>query len=161
MSLARAGRQRPPHLAMTTGRRTRDIAHLLVRVRDWAARRTDIEAVALAGSWARGDARMDSDLDLVVLCADPEPLLSDLSWSHELVDDLELLDTRSWGPLTELRLCLRDGIEIDFGVAAISWAATDPIDDGTRRVVTDGISILHDPHRHLARLIRACRTGDQ
>lgn len=42
-----------------------------------------------------------------------------------------------------------------------SWArgaraATDPVDPGTRRVVGDGLRILHDPDGLLARLLEAC-----
>jgi hypothetical protein len=92
-----------------------------------------------------------------VLCLEPERYLGDSAWSRELGNPI-LLDTRSWGPLTELRFILPTGLEIDFGVAPVSWAAIDPVDDGTRQVVQDGISILHDPHRHLAHLIRACQT---
>lgn len=34
----------------------------------------------------------------------------------------------------------------------MSWAATDPVDDGTRRVITDGHRVLYDPHGALAAL---------
>jgi predicted nucleotidyltransferase len=145
---------------MVSSARTREIAHLLVQVRDWAVRRPDIEAVALAGSWAHGNARMDSDLDLVVLSLEPERYLGDSAWSRELGNPI-LLDARSWGPLTELRFILPTGLEIDFGVAPVSWAAIDPVDDGTWQVVQDGISVLHDPHHHLARLIRACQSDPE
>jgi hypothetical protein len=38
-----------------------------------------------------------------------------------------------------------------------AWAATDPVDPGTRRVVRDGMSILYDPGGLLERLAEACR----
>jgi hypothetical protein len=42
-----------------------------------------------------------------------------------------------------------------------SWASTDLVDEGTRRVVENGLSIVHDPERILARLTEACRlVGD-
>ena len=56
------------------------------------------------------------------------------------------------GPLTERRLLLKGGLEVEVGIAEPSWAATDPVDPGTRRVVTDGLRILHDPDRRLAPL---------
>jgi hypothetical protein len=41
-----------------------------------------------------------------------------------------------------------------------TWAATDPVEGGTRRVVTDGMSIVYDPEGLLARLMHACgRSG--
>jgi hypothetical protein len=39
------------------------------------------------------------------------------------------------------------------------WAATDPIDPGARRVVTDGMRILHDPDGRLAALAAAAIPG--
>lgn len=140
---------------MVNPRRTREVAQLIVAVRDWADRQPGIEAIAIVGSWAHGDARMDSDLDLVMLCTEPEDYLVDTEWAWEL-GDLRFVEMREWGPLTELRFALPSGLEIDFGIADPSWAETFPVDEGTRRVVEDGISILHDPHRLLARLVRAC-----
>ncbi|WP_198285922.1 hypothetical protein [Saccharomonospora marina] len=37
------------------------------------------------------------------------------------------------------------------------WASVDPIDPGTRRVVTDGARVLYDPVKMLDVLLRACR----
>jgi predicted nucleotidyltransferase len=138
---------------MVTTARTREVAQFLAITRDWAARRQDIEAVALVGSWAHGDARMDSDVDLVILCQNPDDYLVDLFWMEEF-EDLDFSLTRNWGPLTELRFRRPTGLEIEFGFAPVSWADTFPIDDGTMEVVRDGISPLHDPKHILARLMR-------
>jgi len=45
-----------------------------------AFRRLEIATVALVGSHARGEARPDSDVDLVLVCADPDEALFDRSW---------------------------------------------------------------------------------
>lgn len=37
------------------------------------------------------------------------------------------------------------------------WAATGPVDPGTRSVVRDGFRVLHDSEGLLARLVEACR----
>lgn len=65
----------------------------------------------------------------------------------------------AWGPLTERRLLLEDGLEVEVGIAEPAWAATDPVDPGTRRVVTDGLRILHDPDGRLAALAIAASAG--
>ena len=44
-----------------------------------------------------------------------------------------------------------------MGIASPSWASTDPVDEGTRRVVEDGMRIVYDPDRLLVRLADACR----
>ena len=46
---------------------------------------------------------------------------------------------------------------MELGVAAPGWAATDPVDPGTARVVVDGMRILHDSDELLARLQQAAR----
>src|SRR4029079_14451425 len=46
----------------------------------WARTQSDIEAVALVGSYARGAAVADSDVDLVILTADPDRFLRDRPW---------------------------------------------------------------------------------
>jgi hypothetical protein len=54
---------------------------------------------------------------------------------------------------------LEDGLEVEVGIAEPVWAATDPVDPGTRRVVTDGLRILHDPDGRLAALAIAASAG--
>jgi len=64
---------------------------------------------------------------------------------------------QQWGPyLTEVRIARPSGLEIELGVTATAWANLNPIDAGTRRVVSDGMRILHDPDAILADLQRAC-----
>jgi hypothetical protein len=69
---------------------------------------------------------------------------------------IKLVKTRRWGPMTERRFALSSGLEVEIGVASPSWATNEPVDAGTRRVVTDGMSIVYDPQELLAKLIDAC-----
>lgn len=39
---------------------------------EWAKKEPDVEAVAVVGSWARGEATGESDVDIVLLTASPE-----------------------------------------------------------------------------------------
>ena len=98
---------------------------------------------------------MDSDLDVVLLAEDREPFVRDDAWVHAL-GGTGLIGTRGWGPVTERRFVLPSGFEVELGVAPPAWAATDLVDGGTRRVVTEGISIVYDPEGLLARLMHAC-----
>jgi predicted nucleotidyltransferase len=82
---------------VTEGRRI-EVGELLARVEAWAARRSDVVAVALVGSWARGRPRMGSDVDLVVLTSDKPTYLSEESWVAEL-GGLRIIRTQDWGPL--------------------------------------------------------------
>ncbi len=134
--------------------RAAQVSDLTGRVVRWAAARPDVVAVALVGSWARGAARPDSDVDLVVLTRDRDGYLGwpgcDAGWAD--------LRTRWWGPLLERRFRLPGGLEVEIGFAPGSWAA-EPVDPGTARVVTDGLVVLHDPSGLLERLVGQVARG--
>lgn len=122
----------------------------------WASGQRDIVAVAVVGSWARGEAHMGSDIDLVVVTDDKERYLSDDSWVPLALDEPgKLIRTRDWGPLTERRVSLRSGLDVEFGFVPPSWASTTPVDPGTARVIGDGCAPLVDREGTLARLVRA------
>lgn len=145
---------------MATEERRTEVRELLGRVGAWAARRPDVVAVALVGSWARGRPRMGSDVDLVVLTTDKPTYLREESWMAEL-GGTRIIRTRDWGPLyTERRFVLPSGLEVEVGVAPPAWASTDPPDPGTCAHVRDGgLVALHDPDGVLARLVEACRAA--
>jgi predicted nucleotidyltransferase len=108
-----------------------------------------VRAVALVGSYARGEARPDSDIDLVVLTVDVERVVADAELSRALGAE-PVQAHREWGVLIERRFVLPEGIEVDVGVVPLSWAGDDP---GTQRVVADGLQIIYDPDGLLAALI--------
>ena len=112
-------------------------------------------AVALVGSWAGGRARPDSDVDVVVLTRAPEALLHDDTWHGRFGAGASLVRTADFGALQERRLRLPSGLEVELGVGPPSWADTDPVDEGTRRVVAGGLSLLWDPEGRLGRLVEA------
>jgi uncharacterized protein len=132
-----------------------EVEAFLERAVDWAVRRPDVVALALVGSYARGADRPDSDVDLMVLTTDPARYVDREDWIGELGAE-RLVVTRSWGPVTERRLALPSGLEVEVGVALPSWAAVDPVDAGSRRVMTDGNRVLYDPTGLLAAFIAAC-----
>jgi uncharacterized protein len=115
-----------------------------------------VRGLALVGSWARGTQRQDSDVDLVLLSTEPFRYVDSDDWLCEL-GAAWLVRTRSWGEVTERRFALSGGLEVEICVGTPSWASTEPVDAGTRRVVVDGMRVLHDPDGVLARLAAACR----
>ncbi|WP_327231862.1 nucleotidyltransferase domain-containing protein [Streptomyces murinus] len=154
--------------------RLAEVREFLDRLTRWAATREDIVGLLLVGSYARGAARPDSDVDVVLLTADPAPYLTDTAEPDTAESDIadsggtwtgwagelglgRLVRTRVWGPLTERRYTLVPGLEVEFGIGGPRWARTDPVDPGTRRVVAEGARTLYDPRRVLAELVRHCR----
>jgi predicted nucleotidyltransferase len=61
-----------------------EVRTLLAALRGWAQGRPDVVAVGLAGSWARDDARTDSNIDLVLLTEDRASYLEDEAWVYEV-----------------------------------------------------------------------------
>jgi predicted nucleotidyltransferase len=132
--------------------RSDEVRAIIDTVAAWAAQQGDVRGVVVVGSWARGTARMDSDVDVVVLSdahADPGP------WTRLLGG--QVIRQQSWGPLREIRVRRGSGLEVEVGVAPVSWAQVDPVDPGTRRVFTEGHRIVYDPDGTLAALAAACR----
>ncbi len=140
---------------MASNARRREVAELLERAAAWAAARHDVVALALVGSWARGAADADSDVDLIVLTEDPAAYATRERWIGELAPGAHLVRTGDWGPIVERRLLLPSGLEVEVGIGRPSWAGSSPVDPGTRRVVRDGLHALHDPQGLLAALVPA------
>jgi predicted nucleotidyltransferase len=113
-------------------------------------------AIALVGSCARGTPGPDSDIDLVVLTTDQGDLGGRTDWFAHF-GSVQLVRQRQFGDVAERRLRRRDGVEIEVGLAPLAWAATDPVDPGTLRVVRDGFSIVLDPDGTLAGLAGAVK----
>lgn len=126
-------------------------------IASWAATRNDILAVALVGSYARGESTPDSDIDLVIIASDTAAYLSDTTWVDEL-GRARSVALEDWGALTSVRVQYQQGLEVEFGVAAATWCAL-PVDAGTREVVRDGCVALVDPHGRIAALVEACSSG--
>ena len=147
---------------MVTEERRIEVRELLARVDAWAARRPDVVAVALVGSWARGSPRMGSDVDLVALTTDKPTYVGEESWVGEL-GGTRIIRTRDWGPLyTERRFVLPSGLEVEFGVAPPAWAAIDPPDPSVSDDVRDGgLRAIYDPDGILARFLQARRESPQ
>ena len=124
---------------------------MLASVADWAAGVPDVRAVALVGSYAYRRPRMSSDVDLVVLTDVPGRYGAWLGDQPPIGPAL-LIRRGDWGPLTEYCFRRRSGLQVEVGVAPASWAATEPVDAGTARVVGHGLRVVHDPEGLLAAL---------
>jgi len=136
------------------------ITPLLTRFVRWAVMRDPVLAVALLGSYARDEARPDSDVDLIVITSDPGRFRHQTQWVDDLPWKQLGIEVSSWadedyGALWSRRLILSTGREVEVGFAAPSWAAIDPIDAGTKEVVQGGMRILLDPSGLLNQLLHA------
>jgi uncharacterized protein len=121
----------------------RDIGSFLADVTRWASSREDIIAAALVGSFARGTARDDSDIDLNLICETPQAYLDDEQWLAHFGSVVHV-QNEDWGLVQSKRVFYDNGPEVELGITSQQWAEIDPVDDGTRRVIADGARILSD-----------------
>lgn len=142
-----------------TPQQAQDIEKEIAR---WTAARPDILALGLAGSWARQAAREDSDIDFILLCHDKGAFRSDKTWLDE-IDwssiglSVRMFDDESYGLAWSRRILTNPDAEIEMTFGETEWAAVNPIDAGTRRVVTDGFRIIVDKQDLFSRLLSALR----
>lgn len=125
----------------------------LAAVVAWAGEEPRLTAVALVGSYARGTARADSDVDLLLLSESPSALLAERAWVGRF-GPLAGQAVEAWGKVTSVRVWYEGGLEVEFGVTGREWAA-DPADTGDAGVVAAGIRILYDASGELGGRVAA------
>src|SRR6266566_4304403 len=135
------------------------ITSLLTIIVQWAVNSSHVLAVALVGSYARGTARLDSDIDIIVITSNPELFRQGTQWIYEIGWDRVGLCIADWkdaeyGLVWSRHTLLSNGLEVELGFGPPQWAAIDPIDTGTKRVVLDGCWILLDPTGLLNQLLQ-------
>lgn len=124
LGLGRQWQGMPDRPSQVTEERRREAEAVMRAAISWAGRDATIRAVALVGSWSRGEPRMDSDVDLVVLTAAPARLLSRSDWTGVFGAVEAVGRRRDFGAIQERRLRLPTGLEIEVGIGSVTWAAT-------------------------------------
>jgi len=115
----------------------------------WADAQPDIQAVALVGSYARNAATKTSDIDLVIIANQPETYLQDVAWTRRF-GQVRRQQVEDYGKVTSIRVWYTDGREVEYGITNESWAAL-PLDEGTHRVISDGMRVLFEREPILSR----------
>lgn len=137
--------------------KARQAETLQTLIAEWVRQTEELRALALCGSWARADARPNSDLDLLALMRDPSQHAR-----AQLVEDIvfepagfrrESLRWATYGVVHSAHIMLHPAAELELSFASIDWASRSPADPGTRQVVTSGFRILVDKDSLLAQLL--------
>jgi uncharacterized protein len=134
--------------------RRAEVDALYETLKVWAVDQLAIRAIGIAGSWARGEAKESSDLDVLLLTASPDLYIESDRWLKGLLPS-PIIRREQFGAIAERRVLLASGLEVEFGIGPLAWAETTPMDDGTRRVVAGGLIVLYDPDTLLVQLQRA------
>jgi len=104
-------------MQMKSAEHIRDFLNKFV---SWASTQEDMQAIALIGSYARGAARDDSDIDLVLLTDEPQKYVEDLKWL-ERFGLVKQHQTEDYGKLTSIRVWYQNGIEVEYGITTSDW----------------------------------------
>lgn len=127
-------------------------------IADWVRQSDNLRALALCGSWARGDARPDSDIDFLVLA----PNISQQFRAQALESipfakagfTREAIRWQTYGVVHSAHITLNLAAKLELTFAHPSWACVDPVDPGTHRVITNGFVPLVDKDGALGALTR-------
>jgi predicted nucleotidyltransferase len=125
------------------------IDQFLNDVTNWASAQSDILALALIGSYARDAATETSDVDLVLISSNPERYLQDSDWVQQF-GIVEKQQVEDYGLLISIRVWYADGREVEYGITDERWAAI-PLDEGSRRIISDGMRVLFEQNHILSR----------
>jgi len=140
----------------------RQVESTVQQITQWAISHPLILAAALVGSQARGTAHAQSDIDLMFLTEHPVLFRTSTDWLQQI--DWGSCQIESWEDKDydavwsrHVRLSSNNNVcssEVELSFGRVSWASTDPIDPGTRKVVCDGCCILYDAEAKLTQLVR-------
>lgn len=131
----------------------------LTKIVSWASKQDSVLGVSLVGSYARGQARPDSDIDLVILSNEPEKLLTKNEWLSEFGEPISKKHG-DYGLVQSKHVLYKDGLEVEYGITTLEWMNTEPLDIETCKVVKDGMLILYDPENAFERLQNTINSFD-
>lgn len=122
--------------------------------KEWTTKQENILGAALVGSHARNAAKEYSDIDLMIIAKDPSMYLNDNSWIDRFgkVKENGVKD-EDWGLVKTKRVFYENGIEAEFNITTEEWTKINPVDEGTKRVMTDGNKILVDKQDLFKKLV--------
>lgn len=106
------------------------IAAFLDHVSGWAAQQANILVVILVGSQAGGEAKSDSDVDLIIICNETGRYLRQVEWIRNFGKPSRVV-FEDWGMVTSVRVWYKDWLEVEFGITNEEWGK-EPLVAGTK-----------------------------
>ena len=136
-------------MASPLDNRSQLVQRALSEILIWVEREQAARGLALVGSYARGAAHPDSDIDVLILVRDPESFVSqtwldEINWRRLRASPVAI-HVAQYGVVWSSHVQLDNGFEVEFAFASLSWASDRPLDAGTRQAISDGCRVLYDP----------------
>lgn len=138
----------------------KQVEQIVQQVTHWAMDHRMIIAAALVGSQARGTARAESDIDLMLLTEQPLLFRTSTYWLREIDWSgrrIESWEDKKYGAVWSRHVYLdasADCTKVELSFGQPNWASIAPLDPGTQRVVYDSCRILYDPEDRLTQLMK-------
>lgn len=126
-----------------------EVDFFLDEISRWVSTQADIQALVLVGSYAKGSARKDSDIDLILITKKPTDYLNTIVWAQQF-GIIERTQIESYGLVTSLRVWYSNGLEVEYGITDERWVAL-PLDAGTQAVLAGGFRVLFERGNFLGR----------
>tara|TARA_B100002003_G_C13823333_1_gene405164 strand:+ start:151 stop:558 length:408 start_codon:yes stop_codon:yes gene_type:complete len=123
----------------------------------WVQDHDLINGASILGSYARGEQKLESDIDLLIVSDNLDHFIKNTEWVIKFGKNEKVL-IEYYGELTSVRCFYNTGLEIEFGFVNLSWTSI-PIDQGTYNVVKNGFKILYDPLKLLSKLNNEINKG--
>lgn len=128
-----------------------DISNFLREVKQYGENSNNIVSIVLVGSYARGEERSDSDIDLVIITENPDELIDAEMFASRFGKTVKI-EKEYWGRVTSLRTWYENGMEVEFGITTPIWYSK-PIDAGTFRTLNDGYKVIVDKRNSFDNII--------
>src|SRR5262245_48483859 len=109
-----------------TVRRMDSLEALAQDLRTWGAADLNIIGIAIVGSRARATAKRESDIDVIIVAAQPSQCFSQTHWMRQfgIVDHSADED---WGLVRSRRVQYADGKVVEFGFTDERWTCVFPM----------------------------------
>lgn len=126
------------------------IWNFLDKIKKYAEENDMINAVVLVGSYARGEEREDSDVNLTIISTTPKLLLEDKKFVENFGKVMKSQE-ESYGLVTSIRVWYEDNLEVDFRITSPLWISR-PLDEGTLKVLKDGYKVILDKKNYFTHM---------
>ena len=115
-------------------------------VKKWLEKEGDIKAALLIGSYARGEERIDSDVDFIFVVDDIEHWTKNTSWVKKFGKVLSV-SSEQFEEVSALRVYYQDTNELEFGFVNEEWLQK-PYVKATQEALDSGMKVLLDSNKY-------------
>lgn len=130
------------------------IDQFLEQLAAFGAAESSIDAIVLVGSHANGDAKPDSDVDVVIITKTTEQLMDGFAWAYRF-GRVTSSEEEDHGLVQSLRVFYDGGLEVEFGITSSDWIADDQLKE-TGSILKKGYRVIYDPQNVIEPFYARC-----